>query len=192
MRKIILPIIAILTMVSCNNDDSSSNSSCNSTIPFLQEGKILEYNIYQFGIHTGTLKYEIGSCNGDGFIVNRNSYQTNGTIYSSGTDLWKQDGDFLVTDSNNNGDYFSKIYKKGAQLGDSWTFTRPTDDAVITHEVVDMDSIITVPAGTFHCKVFKYTNTANINDSHIFWDDQIGNIMEDADGFFKIELKSHN
>ena len=195
IRPIYLAIIAVF-LISCskddNDDDAVLTASCVSNIPFLQPGKFFEYDTYQFGNATGTLKFTIGECNGSGFLVTRQAFNQGGSVYTSGIDLWKQDGELLLTDSNNNGDYFAKIYKKNAVLGETWQFTRPTDNAIIKHEVVDMDSIITVPAGTFHCKVFKYTNSETINDSYIFWNDEVGNIMEDADGFIRLELKSHN
>ncbi len=99
-------------------------------------------------------------------------------------------GIYFKIDSNNNNDYFAKIYKKNATLGESWNVTRP-DGSIVTHEVVDIDSLVTVPAGSFHCKVFKYTTTTAVNESFVFWNDEVGNIMEDA-GFFKLELKTHN
>jgi hypothetical protein len=187
-------IIVLITVVGCSkNDDTEPMAECSSNIPFLQEGKYFTYDVVQFGSASGTLKMAIGGCNGSGFLVTRETRDMSGNIVSSssGTDLWKQDGEFLLADSNNNGDYFSKLYKKNTVLGDTWQITRPTDGAVIKHEVIDIDSLITVPAGSFHCKVFKYTNSATINDSHIFWNDQVGQIKEDA-GFFTISLKATN
>ncbi|MGX7667067.1 hypothetical protein [Flavobacterium pedocola] len=193
MRKILsLGVLMAFVMASCSSDDSTSDASqsCTSTIPFLQTGKVLNYNMTQFGFPSGTMKLTFGDCNGSGFLVNRKILNTAGDQISASTDLMKQDGDFLLVDSSNNGDYFSKTYKKNATLGQTWQYTRP-DNSVVTHEVVDIDSLITVPAGTFHCKVFKYTTTSAINESHIFWHDEIGNIKEDG-GFFTMELSSYN
>jgi hypothetical protein len=194
MKKI-TKLIAALTLligVGCSGDgDEASGDNCISDIPFVQPGKSFTVNVTQFGMEAGTISFAIGECNGSGFLVSRKIYNPSGDLTNSATDLWKQKGEFLLTDSNNNGDYFSKIYKKGAVLGDTWQVTRPSDGAVITHEVIDMDSLITVPAGTFHCKVFKYTNSKTINDSHIFWHDEIGQIKEDA-GFMTTELKTYN
>ncbi|WP_300569983.1 hypothetical protein [Flavobacterium sp.] len=194
MKKVIklALVISFISLMSCSNsDDSAATGSCSSDIPFVQPGKTFTVKVTQFGFDAGTIKFDIGNCNGSGFLVTRQAYDATGTATTSGTDLWKQEGAFLLTDSNNNGDYFSKIYKKGAALGDTWQITRPTDGAVITHEVIDIDSLITVPAGTFHCKVFKYVNSETINDSYIFWNDEIGQVKEDA-GFFTTELQSYN
>jgi hypothetical protein len=194
--KILLSILTTIFVLSCSKSDSPATenptASCASTIPFLQTGKVFNYNIIQFGAAAGTIKFSIGACNGTGFLVNRETKDVSGNVVASGsaTDLWKQDGDFILTDSNNNGDYFAKIYKKNAALNDTWQYTK-TDGAVVTHKVIDVDSLITVPAGQFHCKVFKYTNSGTINDSYIFWDDQVGQIQENA-GFFKTVLKSLN
>jgi hypothetical protein len=184
----LLPFLALVA--SCTNSDSAASGSCNSSIPFLETGKTFTYKSTQFGFDAGTIKFTVGECNGTGFLVSRKQYTTAGVEQSSATDLWKQDGDFLLSDSNNNGDYFSKIYKKNASLGDTWNVTR-TDGSIVTHEVVDVDSLITVPAGEFHCKVFKYSTTSAINESHIFWVDGIGQIKEDA-VFIINELQSYN
>jgi hypothetical protein len=144
-----------LVGVGCSGDgDEASGDNCISDIPFVQPGKSFTVNVTQFGMEAGTISFAIGECNGSGFMVSRKTYNPSGSLTNSATDLWKQKGEFLLTDSNNNGDYFSKIYKKGAVLGDTWQVARPTDGAVISHEVIDIDSLITVPAGTFHCKVF--------------------------------------
>lgn len=193
--KFLVAFLYFFLIVSCSNDDDSNDiaaGSCESNIPFIQTGKSFTYKMTQFGFDAGTLKFSIGSCNDKGFIVTREARDlSNGLVASlSGTDLWKQEGDFLLTDSNNNEDYFAKIYKKNATLNATWQYARPTDGAIINHTVIDLDSLITVPAGKFRCKVFKYTNTSTINDSYIFWDDQLGQIKEDA-GFFQIELMDY-
>ena len=192
MKKITKFAMAFMLfgMISCSDDDSSSTSNCTSTIPFLQPGKTFTYNLSQFGFDSGTINLAYGECNGNGFLVTRQSFDPSGVAGAIATDLYKQEGDFLLTDSNNNNDYFAKIYKKNATLGESWNVTRP-DGSIVTHEVVDIDSLVTVPAGSFHCKVFKYTTTTAVNESFVFWNDEVGNIMEDA-GFFKLELKTHN
>lgn len=199
MKKISITLfLCALFSVSCSSDSSNDSNpaagDCTSTIPFLATGKSFTYKTTQFGFETGTLKYTVGACNGNGFLASRQVYDTNGVLSAanSGTDLWKQDGDFLATDSNNNGDYFAKIYKRNATLGETWVYTRPTDGAIITHQLVDLDSLITVPLGSYHCKVIKYTNSATINESHIFWVDDLGQIKEDADGFFVLELTALN
>lgn len=184
-----LAMVAILS--SCSSDDSSdSTQSCDSSIPFLQTGKEVNFDLTQFGFESGTMKLTFGNCNGSGFLVNRLVLDPSGAQVSSSTDLMKQEGDFLLVDSSNNGDYFSKGYKKNMALGEIWQYTRP-DNSVVTHEVIDLDSLITVPAGEFHCKVVKYTTTSAINESFVFWHDEIGNIKEDA-GFFSMELRSYN
>lgn len=194
--KFLIAILASFLAVGCSNDDDSNDNpadSCQSNIPFMQTGKSFTYKTTQFGFDAGTMKFSIGNCNGSGFLVSREVRDASNVLVasSSGTDLWKQEGDYILTDSNNNGDYFAKIYKKNATLNDTWQYNRPSDGAVINYTVVDLDSLITVPVGQFHCKVFKYTNSSTINDSYIFWDDQIGQIKEDA-GFFQIELKAYN
>lgn len=188
--SIALLISLSVFVLSCSNGETAAPGSCYSSIPFLVTGKTFTYKSTQFGFDAGTIKFTVGECNGTGFLVLRQQFSTTGVEQTSAIDLWKQDGDFLLSDSSFNGDYFSKIYKKNAALGETWEVTRP-DGSIVTHEVVDIDSLITVPAGEFHCKVFKYSTTSAINESHIFWVDGIGQIKEDA-GFVINELQSYN
>lgn len=172
------------------DDDSSATSSCVSTIPFFQTGKTFTYSATQFGFDAGTIRFTYGNCNGSGFLVTRETFDTSGNLTLTATDLHKQEGDFLLSDSNNNNDYFAKIYKKNAVLGETWSVTRP-DESIVTHEVIAVDEVVTVPAGTFTCKVFRYTTTTTVNESLVYWNDEIGNIKEDA-GFLTLELLSNN
>lgn len=190
-------LLALLVVFSgCSNDDDPvapiipAANNCTSSISFFQTGKTLTYKVSQFGTEAGTMKWTIGTCNGSGFLVTRETFNTGGTLTASGIDLWKQNGDFLLADSNNNGDYFSKIYKKNAVVGDSWQVTRP-DQTIVNHEVVATNVSVTVPAGTFNCTEYLYTTSSTINESHIFWNDEVGEIKEDA-GFMVLELQSHN
>ncbi|MEN9323131.1 MAG: hypothetical protein RL699_911 [Bacteroidota bacterium] len=190
VNSVVLFLSLIVLGTSCSKSDIAAPGSCDSSIPFLETGKTFTYKSTQFGFDAGTIKFTVGACNGTGFLVSRQQFSTTGVEQTSATDLWKQDGDFLLSDSSFNGDYFSKIYKKNAVLGETWEVTRP-DGSIVTHEVVDIDSLVTVPAGEFHCKVFKYSTTSAINESHIFWVDEIGQIKEDA-GFIVNELQSYN
>ncbi len=187
MKKFIILLSAIVLTVSCSSDDSSNNNDdiipqnlCQPTIPFLMEGRTLNYVVA--GSSGSSLT--IGACDPEqGFLVSRIA------PFGNGTDLWRQNGDFLEVDSNNNGDYFSKNFKLNATVGETWTYTQPSGD-VITREVISVDSTITVPAGTFTCTVISYQDSGTINTTYVFWDEQIGEIKEDA-GFFTLELESY-
>lgn len=180
MKKILISLFVLAAMFSCSSDDSTNDSQnfCNTTIPFLQEGRTMNYAIN--GNSNSVIA--IGSCSENGFQVSRT------TPGASGIDIWRQNGEFLEVDSNSNEDYYAKTYKLNATLDETWTHTQ-IDGDVVTHTVVSVDSTITVPAGTFTCKVFSYQNSGTINTSYVFWDDAIGQIKEDA-GFFVIELES--
>ncbi len=133
---------------------------------------------------------KIKSCNGEGFLVDRTMYDISTGKSGTTTDLWKQDGDFLLTDSGNDKDYWAKTYKKNAVIGDKWTYEK-ANNKIITHEVIAIDSSITVPAGTFKCTVYKYSTSTTVNETFVCWNDEIGNIKEDGDGLFLLELKSY-
>ena len=181
-----------MAFISCNNDgnDSEPSGNCESDIEWFQEGKFQSYAVKQFGFNAGTMKMTFGECTGGGRLTSRQVYGPDGALASETEDLIKEDGDFLISDVGNDGEYWAKLYKKNAALGETWSVTR-LDGSIVTPEVVDTDSIVTVPAGTFHCKVYKYTTTTAINDSYIFWNDETGQIKEDA-GFMTLELTEHN
>jgi len=191
-------LVSFIVVSSCSSSDDDApviitppqSSTCTSTIPFFQTGKTMTYKMTQFGTVAGTLKLTVGTCNGDGFSIAREVFNTSGTLTSSATDLWKESDNFLLSDSNSNGDYFSKIYKKDAVLGETWQVLRP-DGSTVYHEVVNTDVVVTVPAGTFHCVEYVYTTSSTVNESHIFWNHEVGQIKEDA-GFVINELQSHN
>lgn len=189
--KIALAILAFGAFsCSSDSDGGSSEGSCESNIPFFQTGKFEKFKLSQFGMDAGTMKLTFGECNGDGLVSTMEFRNTANAITQTVQNKFWQDGMFLVNDPNNDGAPHFKLYKKDAQLNDTWTET-DEDDAIITHTVVDMDSLITVPAGSFHCKVYHYEKSDIFNDSYIFWNDEHGQIMEDA-GFFKLELMEHN
>lgn len=181
-----------LGLFSCSGDDGGNptNGNCETDVAWLQSGKFVSYRLSQFGMEGGTMKLSFGNCNGNGFVTTRQMIQMDGTVVSTSQDLVFEDGNFIKNDVGSNGGYASTLYKKNAALGDIWEETND-NGSVITHEVIDIDSTITVPAGTFNCKVYKYTSSTAINDSYIFWNDEVGQVMEDA-GFFKLELKEHN
>jgi len=192
--KMAFAVLALAALGCSSSDDSPSNNnsqgSCDTDIPFFQTGKYEKYKVTQFGFDAGTMKLTFGECNGHGLISTMEFRDGSNNITQTITNRMWQDGQFLVTDPNNDGTPYFKLYKKNAALNDSWTET-DEDDAIITHTVVDMDSLITVPAGSFHCKVYHYTKSDIVNDSYIFWNDEHGQIMEDA-GFFKMELMDQN
>ena len=194
MKSKILFLFSILLLVNCSSnddddDDDSQSGECNSDIVFLEEGNTWNYKMSSFGIESGLATLTVGQCNGEGFLIERaiTSLSTNET--QTATDLWNQEGDFLLSDANNDDDYFAKIYKRNVTLGDSWTHTK-SNGSVVTHEVIAIDSTIIVPAGSFVCNVFKYSSDSAINETFVSWNDEIGNIKED--GWISVELTSYS
>lgn len=181
MKNLLLSVFALLLITSCSSDDDTTNPPqgfCDTTIPFLAESRVMNYT---FNMSSQAI-IAIGGCSDNGFQITRT------TPLGNGTDIWRQNGEFLEVDSNGNEDYYAKIYKLNASLGESWTHTQ-SDGDIVTHTVISVDSTITVPAGTFTCKVFSYENSGTINTSYVFWDDEVGQIKEDA-GFVVLELES--
>lgn len=181
-----------LLLFSCSSDSGSGSSgNCDaSDITFFQPGKYLKYHVTQFGFDAGSMKLSFGDCNGHGFATTMEFRDAANNVTGTVPNTFWQDGQFLVGDANNDNVDLHKIFKKNAALNDTWTET-DADGAILTHTVVDIDSLITVPAGSFHCKVYHYEKSDIINDSYIFWNDDVGQVMEDA-GFMKYELTEHN
>jgi hypothetical protein len=178
-------------LYSCSSDSSSSSGNCDSDIAFLQTGKTLNYSIEQFGFPSGSMSLDFGNCDGHGlFAVTRTFLDTNGAQTGTQVDKIKIDGDYMAIDVANSETFFERLYKKNAQLGNTWQ-DQKADGTIYYREVVDIDSLITVPAGTFHCKVYKQTSSNAIGENYTFWDDQVGEIMEDS-GLFTVKLLSHN
>jgi hypothetical protein len=194
MKNLYKTAFALLAFgaLSCSSDDGGSpeGGNCETDIPFFQPGKFEKFQVTQFGFEAGTMKIAFGDCGGNGLATTMEFRDTDGQLMQTVPNTFWQEGDFLVGDANNDGIDFHKIYKKNAQLNDTWTET-DEDGAVLNYTLVDMDSLITVPAGSFHCKVILREKSDIINVSHIFWHDEVGQIMEDAE-FMKYELTEYN
>lgn len=180
-------------LTSCSGDDGGDpvnpSNGCATDVAWLQPGKSVKYRLMQFGFHSGYMTLDFGDCNGSGFVTDRKFLTLDGQVSQASQDLVFRDGDFVMNDTGMNGGYASALYKKNAQLGDVWSRTDDTG-RVITHEVVDIDSTITVAAGTFNCKVYKYSTSTSDTESYIFWNDEIGQIKES--GFIGLELEEYN
>ncbi|MBL0014338.1 MAG: hypothetical protein IPP30_11745 [Flavobacterium sp.] len=197
MKNLYRTALVILTfsLFSCSSDSDSNDNpnpsgTCTSNIAFFQTGKYQKYKLTQFGSDAGTMKLTYGACNGTGLISTMEFRNTANVVTGTVQNKFWQDGVWMINDANNDGIDPRKLYKTNAALNDTWSET-DADGAVVLHTVVDIDSLITVPAGSFHCKVYHYEKSDIINDSYIFWNDEFGQIMEDA-GFFKIELMEYN
>ncbi len=193
--KSIFKVLAVLPaffLFSCSSDsDSSESATCESDIEFFQTGKTVTYALTQFGFNAGTMRLDFGACNGNGvYSMLRTFSDPSGAETSSQTDKIRINGDFLEIDVANSEAFYERLYKKNAQLGDSWDDEK-ADGTIYHHEVYDMDSIVTVPAGTFHCIVYKGTTSTTINDRYLFWNDEFGQIMEDS-GIWTMKMVSHN
>ncbi|WMI69156.1 hypothetical protein [Mangrovimonas sp. YM274] len=182
-------LLAISLFFNCSTDDgdSSATSNCETDIPFLQEGNSWTYQMTVFGFENGEASMTVGQCNGAGYEVERVVPNLSTGQLETGTDLWMQDGDYLINEVGNGSGTLAEIYKKNVSVGDVWTYTRG-DGHTVTHEVVAVDSLITVPAGTFSCNVFKHTTTSAFNETFVCWNDDFGNIKEDGMGWFNLEL----
>lgn len=187
--KCFLFLLISITAFSCSEDnDNDTLSSCESSIPFLKEGTVWTHNIKTFGFDNGQLTLTVKSCNGEDYAVDMLAENSSYDELLTNSDvIWEETDDFILAYVASN--IGSKIFKKDAKLGDVWMHTQ-ADGGIATHEVIKIDSVVTVPAGTFTCKVYKYTATDIINESFVFWNDDIGQIKEDSP-FLSTELVSY-
>lgn len=185
MKKILFSLFAIALLFSCSSDDSSeSQNACDFDIPFMVEGNKWTMNATQFGFDAGQVENELMGCGDSGMEVLITT--PNGSISNN----WKQEDGYLWTDANDAVDGYNRIYKINAEVGDIFTYTK-NDGTVSTTEVIEIDSEITVPAGTFICDVYKKTSTSVINETIIMWNHEVGQIKTDS-GFATFELESYN
>lgn len=194
-KNLVMAFIGLgLLLASCSSDISgdpiATAEGCATDVQWLQPGKYVKYNLTQFGFTAGQMQMTFGECNGTGFVTERKMTDMSGNVISTTQDLVYREGNYVYNDVGMDGGYASILYKKGAQLGDTWSVT---DDSgrVVTHEVVDIDSLVTVPAGTYHCKVYKYTTSTSATESFVFWNDEVGNVKESG-SWIGMELQSHN
>ncbi|MCF6130983.1 hypothetical protein [Flavobacterium wongokense] len=186
-------IASAFLLFSCSSsDDSGATGECESDIAFLQTGKYLKYSMDQFGTPIGGMKLEFGGCDGNGvFSLTRRYYNTSNAETGSQIDKLKNEAGYMAIDVANTTEVFwERLFKKNAQLNDTWNDTK-ADGTVYTREVIDVDSLITVPAGTFHCKVYKQYSSNSIGDNYIFWNDEVGEVMEESI-FLTMKLTEHN
>ena len=188
MKKILFPLLAIVLLFSCSSDDDSNGSqnACDFDIPFMVEGNKWTMNATQFGFDAGQVENELIGCGNSGMEVLITT--PNGNISNN----WKQEDGYLWTDANDaaDNDGYNRVYKINAELGDVFTYTK-NDGTVSTTEVIEIDAVITVPAGTFVCDVYKKTSTSVINETLLMWNHEVGQIKTDS-GFVIFELDSYD
>ena len=187
MKLRIFAITILLLAFNCSSSDDNNenpNATCEFDIPFVVEGYLWTSNVTQFGFDGGQITNELIGCGDNGMQVRLTS--PTGNITSN----WKQEGGYLWTDANDAVDGFNRFYKIDAEVGDTFSYTR-NSGAVYTTEVIAIDSMITVPAGTFPCDVYKRTSTSIINEIFTFWNHDVGQIKSDS-GLTVFELASYN
>lgn len=170
MRKTLLWLLPVAVILfSCSNND-------NVTAPdWLKTGNRWEYAMSGL-VGQDTMVQEITGQNGNEYDVtftfaSGNSY--NG-IFKLVPDFVEQKN---LTQNATTLDFF-KRYKLNPQLGDTWSFTAK-DGGTVTYKITDLDSTITVPAGTFSCVVYAYQKNGSF-PSFIFWNADYGQIKESS------------
>lgn len=201
--KIITGLLIVLLTFSCSKDDSPAPTptpvapivtdpkveTCNTTIPYIKVGYTAVYSNIAWDKEVGTDTHNYTSCDDKGIYRTRNLFDVGTGTTQKYTDLIKLNGDYVLVDSNNNGDYFVTTYKHNGKLGDKWEYTKPSG-AKSFHEIIKVDSTVTVPAGTFKCKVVKYWAEDIINETYSLWNDEVGLVQTEL-FFSTVKLKSY-
>lgn len=184
--RIPILLLTLLTLNCSSSDDSNDDNqnSCEFSIPFVVEGNLWASNVTTFGFDGGQIENEIIGCGDNGMEVMITG--PTGSI----TNHWKQEDGYLWTDANGAVGGYNRFYKINAEVGDTFSYTRE-DGSEHTTEVIAIDSMITVPAGTFPCDVYKKTSTSVINETFTMWNHDVGQIKSDS-GFTVFELDSYN
>jgi len=179
-------------LINCSkpNPETDIQIPIKSSFPFLNINKYSKYKAIQLGSIVGSLKVTVGNYEENGFLITSTKYDPNGKTIATDYDLWKEENGFIKLYNTKSSSDVSRIYKLNPILNESWQDINITGQ-IVTHRVVDIDSLIVVPAGSFHCKVIKYELSSGVNESYSFWNDEFGKIQEDL-GFIRIKLDSHN
>jgi hypothetical protein len=189
--KILIAFISIF-FINCSkpSPETIAPTTINSSFPFLNINKYSNFKAIQLGSIVGSLKVTVGNYEENGFLVTETKYDPNGVEISTDYDLWKEENGYIKLYNHKSTLDVSRIYKLNPILNESWQDINSNGETV-THRVVDIDSLITVPAGSFHCKVIKFELSSGVNESYTFWNDEYGKIQEDI-GYIRIKLDSHN
>ena len=166
---------ALAMIIGCtDNDNSNEEIDCPTTdFPFVKDGNYWEYDMTIFGTKTD-LSMSLNGCSSRGFNLEMYSYDISSGKYKTRNGYWWQDGDQLKTDPSGNSDV-AIIYEKDLKVGDFWTYIK-NDGREISYEVIALNQVVTVPAGTFICTEIEY----NGGQSLIYMNDDIGVVKEDA------------
>lgn len=182
--------LATLSVACSNDNDSPANAfSCESDIPFVQTGRSFDLELFQLGTVTQRFNITVGQCDGNGFDVQRTTRNGAGAIINSQQSKIRLNNGYVegVTPGT---DVTQRIFKKNAAVGDVWEDIG-VSGGTIRQEVIDLDSIVTVPAGTFSCVVTKYDDESQFGTSYMFYNAQVGQVLQDA-GFYELRLTDHN
>ncbi|AWA28851.1 hypothetical protein HYN48_01395 [Flavobacterium magnum] len=196
MKRIYMLVVFGLTALAmgCSSDADHGGVSCNSDIPFLQAGNVALYKYIFQGRQRGDVRITYGPCDGQGFLVKTEEYfeDLGGFMESTGY-YFHQEGDFLLSDANDGlAGTFWREYKKNAVAGDHWE--EDLGGVSKIYEVLDVNSSLTVPAGTFLCTVIKsYNGNSPENYAIIHWNDEVGIVRSYTNYIdLNLDLKSFN
>ncbi len=182
--------LATLSVACSNDNDSSANAfSCESDIPFVQTGRSFDLELFQLGAVVQLYTISVGECDGQGFDVQRLTRNAAGVAVGTVQSKIRINNGYVEGFSPQTG-ITQRIFKKNAAVGDVWEDIG-ISGGTIRQQIIDLDSIITVPAGTFSCVVTKYDDESQLGTSYMFYNAQVGQVLQDA-GFYELRLTDHN
>jgi len=163
LNKIFLISFLIMIFASCSKDDDENNPNNNSNIGYFEFMKLGNKWEYRIGGMFSPETMEILSFDTD--VTNLRRYNSDGSPLSS--DGWAGEHiQWLAKDSLLWG--LSGYVGQKWETDTSWHFiltNMSTGKYICTHEIISIDSIITVPAGDFSCIVIERLYSYDILNS---------------------------
>jgi hypothetical protein len=187
MKKITLLLLGIIilgTFNSCKKD--SPAAALTNPIPYVKVGHKWVYNVTGGFTGFSTITYEYTANNGEIYKMESMFDDTKGTdafFYYVGGYINEYEA------GSSRGANQQWLKWDNVKVGDKWT--RVTADETYYHEVMSLDEVVTVPAGTFTCKKIKVTFKNAFNEQEEYYNDTYGLIKED-DLMMSTELASKN
>lgn len=203
MMKNILRISVLaltVSLTSCSKDDEAiaapinnntttntiSSVGCDAKVPYMQNGFKANYAYYSDNEDLGDSQSFEYSCVGNQ-LVRKTLFSVWGQNSESSNIVMVQNNYISVKSSTTSN--LRKPYKHDAKLGETWSNLKD-NGATETYLVMAVDSMVTVPAGTYSCKLIKRTATDSAIPDMALYSDEVGLVYQEVPFLGTLKLKS--
>lgn len=157
---------------------------CTTSIPYMKEGFVAEYGIYSGANEVGSQVFE-NNCF-DNTLVRTKTFEFKGAK-STSFEMTKIENNFIHIKENND-NFYSKIYQQNCVKGSKWQVEKPRG-ATSYYEVMEVDSTVTVPAGTYSCKLIRRTDTDSSLPEFYLFNEEVGLVSQKLLFYGTLKLK---